>query len=100
MKNRRTSLMVAYDILLIAIGGSSKTNLVYKCNLNFNIIKKWLSRLISKGLLEFQAGPPKIWVTTPRGIRFMSAMEKTKSIWDEGLIHLDTMKNEVAVDGT
>ena len=92
---KRTSLMVAYDILLVAIRGSNKTNLVYKCNLNFKIIKKWLARLMSKGLLEFTPIPTNTWTTTLKGIRFMSAMEKTMFIWDDGLINLDEMKMEV-----
>ena len=92
--SRRTSLMIAYDILLVATGGSSKTNLVYKCNLNFRIIKKWLARLMSKGLLEFTPIPTNTWTTTLKGVRFMSAMEKTISIWDDGLINLDELNLE------
>ncbi|MBA7599859.1 hypothetical protein ES703_06904 [subsurface metagenome] len=99
MIDRRTSLMVAYDILLVAVGGSNKTNLVYKCNLNFKIIKKWLARLMSKRLLEFNSLPSKIWTTTPKGLRFMLAMDRVLVEWDDGLINLDTMKQEVVVDG-
>jgi len=93
--NRRTSLMVAYDILLIAIGGSNKTNLVYKCNLNFKIIKKWLARLMSKGLLEFTPIPTNTWTTTLKGVRFLTAMEKTMALWDTGKIDMDEMTMEL-----
>jgi len=95
--NRRTSLMVAYDILQVARDGSNKTQLVYQCNLNFRVIKRWLSRLMSKGLLEFNALPSKTWTTTDRGLRFIYAMDKVKTVWDDGLINLDTMKQEVTM---
>ena len=81
---RRTSLMVARDILVVATGGSPKTPLVYKCNLNFKLIKIWLTRLVSRGLLDYQEGPPRTWKTTPKGYRFISAMEEVKAIWDQG----------------
>ncbi len=84
MMARRTSLMVARDILHQSIFGASKTQLVYRCNLNFKLIKTWLSRLIAKGLLEFQFGPPKTWGVTEKGLTFLFAMDKVLSIWDDG----------------
>jgi len=85
MKNR-TSLMVARDILLVARGGSPKTPLVYRSNLNFRLIKTWLSRLIAKGLIELVPGTPnRIWATTPKGLRFISAMDDVLSIWEGGI---------------
>jgi len=78
---KRTSLMVASDILTEAEGGAKKTRLVYRCNLNFKLIKIWLTRLVSKDLLEFQEGPPRTWKTTPKGYRFISAMEEVKSVY-------------------
>ena len=92
---KRTSLMVAYDLLRLGIFGATKTQLVYRGNLNFRLIKKWLSRLISKGLIEFYPGPPKTWGTTEKGVKFLLAMDKVMAIWDDGLIHMDIMKQEV-----
>lgn len=89
---KRTSFMVAYDILMEAQEGSKKTNLVYRCNLNFRIIKKWLAKLRSKGLIEFSSSPANTWTTTMKGIRFMLAMERVKAIWDEE-IELDSMQS-------
>jgi len=94
---KRTSLIVAYDILRLGIFGATKTQLVYRGNLNFRLIKKWLSRLISKGLIEFYPGPPKTWATTERGLKFLLAMDKVMAIWDDGLIRLDEMAQEVTL---
>lgn len=93
---KRTSLMVARDILLVARGGSAKTPLVYKCNLNFALIKTWLSRLIAKGLIE-PSPTAKTWTTTTRGIQFILAMDEVISIWD-GLIEPEVViESEVII---
>jgi len=81
LMERRTGLIVAYDILMEARGGSNKTNLVYRCNLNFKLIKTWLSRLIAKGLLE-PSPSSRTWATTTQGAKFILAMEAVKSLWD------------------
>ena len=82
MQNR-TSFMVARDILKVAIGGSAKTPLVYQSNLNFALIKTWLSKLIDRGLIEIVPGTPnRMWITTPKGQRFISAMEEVLVIWN------------------
>ena len=86
--SKRTSLMVAYDLLQVAIGGSTKTKLVYQGNLNFNIIKRWLAKLIAKGLLEFTPTPTNTWKTTLKGVDFMRAMEKTMFFWDDGTMEV------------
>jgi len=82
---RRTSLIVARDILVVATGGSTITPLVYRCNLNFKLIKTWLTRLIAKGLLKRVPGSTSnIWATTPKGQRFILAMDAVLSVWDLG----------------
>ena len=95
--NKRTSLMVAYDILDVAKYGSAKTPMVYKCNLNFRLIKKWLARLIAKGLMEFSDTPSNTWTTTAKGLRFMLAMDRVLEEWDDGLIVIDEPGQEVTL---
>lgn len=92
---KRTSLMVAYDILKIATEGSTKTNLVYQGNLNFKVVKRWLAKLIAKGLLEVHDLPYKFWKTTEKGLEFIDEMDRVLLIWGNdkmnvkmGLIHL------------
>ncbi len=83
MIERRTSLMVAHDILQEARGGSNKTRLVYRCNLNFKIIKTWLSRLIERGLIDYSPSS-RTWTTTSKGMSFILTMVYVKAIWDSG----------------
>ena len=51
--NRRNDLDIQADILRVATsrGGALKTQIVYGANLNFDIVKKYLKRLMSRGLL-------------------------------------------------
>ena len=85
MMERRSSLMIARDILEVATGGSTVTPLVYKCNLNFKLIKTWLSNLIDRGLIEFIPGKSKTWRTTRRGLDFLLAMDEVMPLWNSGL---------------
>jgi len=52
-ENRRNDLDIQADILRVATrrGGALKTQIVYEANLNFDIIKKYLKRLMNRGLL-------------------------------------------------
>jgi predicted transcriptional regulator len=49
-KNRRTTDIVA-DILKATINGDTKTHIMYKANLSFPLLKKYLKVLIDKGLI-------------------------------------------------
>ncbi len=65
---RRTELEIIRDLLVIAKDGSCKTGLVYKGNLNFKIIKKYINRLSEYGFLESEKG---LYFTTDKGNRFL-----------------------------
>ena len=47
---------ICADILNIARGGAKKTHLVYKANLNFNIVKKYLRKLTNQSLILSENG--------------------------------------------
>ena len=66
---RRNYLDIYADILRAARNGAKKTHIVYKANLNFNIVKKYLKRLIDNGLLQDSDGG--YYITTWKGIHFL-----------------------------
>lgn len=70
---RRNNLDIYSDILKIANCGAKKTQIVYKCNLNFKILDKYLTKLKEKKLLEKKG---RIYYTTPKGIDFVTQYEK------------------------
>lgn len=66
---RRTSLDVYVDILQAAETGANKTRLVYRANLNFEIIKRYMKNLIENGLLEEKIEGK--FFTTKKGLQFI-----------------------------
>jgi predicted transcriptional regulator len=66
---RRNDLQIQADLLTIADVGARKTELVYKGNLNFKIVKKYLRRLIDNGLLKETDGT---FITTDEGRMFLT----------------------------
>jgi predicted transcriptional regulator len=65
---RRNDLDICADVLRAANGGAKKTHLVYQANLNFNIVKKYLRRLLDNGLLEVVDDR---FFTTEKGHQFL-----------------------------
>lgn len=65
---RRNDLDICADLLNVARGGAKKTQLVYRANLNFKIIKKYITRLSEYGFLESEGGR---YFTTDKGNRYL-----------------------------
>ena len=66
---RRNDIDICADILGVAQSGVRKTHIVYQANLNFNIVKKYLGRLIDKGLLR--RTEDHHYYTTEKGVKFL-----------------------------
>ena len=74
---RRNNLDICADILQVAQPGARKTQIVYKANLNFMIVKKYLSNLIENGFIEkFD----KLYYTTNKGVNFIESDEEFSSV--------------------
>ena len=72
---RRNNIDISAELLSVAKGGAKKTHLVYKTNLNFVLLKKYLVRLTDNGLLESMNGR---FFTTDKGVRFLDQYEVMK----------------------
>ena len=68
-KARRSRPEIIRDILLVAKGGANKTRIVYKANLNFKFLDRYLETLIPSGMIE-QRG--RIWRTTLKGLTYIA----------------------------
>ena len=74
---RRNNLDICADILQVAQPGARKTQIVYKANLNFMIVKKYLRNLIENGFIEkFD----KLYYTTNKGVNFIESYEEISSV--------------------
>jgi len=49
---RRTKFDIVIAILDVVSGGATKTKIVYKANLNFNLATKYLDLLLEKGFVR------------------------------------------------
>jgi len=49
---RRTKFDIVIAILDVVSGGATKTKIVYKANLNFNLATKYLDFLLEKGFVR------------------------------------------------
>jgi len=74
---KRCRIEVEADILSVARDGARKTAIVYQANLNFNIVKRYLARLLQAGRLT-QAG--QFYHTTPQGLDFLGHVEAIRSM--------------------
>jgi len=69
---RRNNLDICADILRVSKGGTKKTHIVYKANLNFTIVKGYLGNLLENELLE-QNGDR--FFQTEKGAKFIEQYE-------------------------
>jgi predicted transcriptional regulator len=77
---RRNDVDICADILKVARSGAKKTHLVYKANLNFNIVKKYLSRLSEQSLIASQNGH---YITTEAGMKFLDKYQEFTSTYSK-----------------
>lgn len=71
----RGRLEIIADILSVARKPSTKTNIVYSANLNFEQAEKYLENCVECELLEVEEESSKKYVTTKKGYKFLEAME-------------------------
>jgi len=64
---------ITFEILVKAKSGKNKTELMQGANLSYSLAKKYLSALMSKGLLEIDA--KQHLKTTKRGLTFLEKCE-------------------------
>jgi predicted transcriptional regulator len=62
-------------------GWSSKTQVVYKVNLNFHTVNRHLDLLVEKELIEIFQGPPKRYKTTSKGEKALECLKEIEAIY-------------------
>jgi predicted transcriptional regulator len=77
LRERRDTIKLVVDILEIAINGAKKTEIVYRANLNFKQVQKFLDFLIKKGLISVSSNKRKCYQTTEKGKEFIRRYRKT-----------------------
>jgi predicted transcriptional regulator len=81
---RRDTLIIMTEIIDIAIKGTSKTQIMYKANLSFSQLKRYLTLLSHHNLLEKSAYDGReIYKATPKGIEFMERQQQIIDLINE-----------------
>ena len=76
----RDSLLIIRDILAVAAKRASKTEIVYRSNINFVAAEKYITRLLLRGMLVTVVDEGKSkFQTTPLGIGLSTAFPEWKS---------------------
>lgn len=77
LRERRNTIKLAVDILETAFNGATKTEIVYKANLNFKQVQRFLDFLMKKGLISVSSNKRKRYHTTEKGKEFIRRYRKT-----------------------
>jgi predicted transcriptional regulator len=83
MKYRSRTEIVAH-ILEAAVGGATKTKLMYKAFLSFQQLKEYLALLVENGLLEYDKKTLE-YKTSEKGARFLKIYEHLEEMWQRRL---------------
>jgi len=78
---KRSTIKLLVDILKIALKGAGKTEIVYKANLNFKQVQKYLDFLVGKGMLSISSNKRKKYRTTEKGKVFIKRYRETVELF-------------------
>ena len=78
-KKRRSYIEICAEILRLAREGAKKTHLVYKANLNFVLLGKYLLRMEKAGLVTYDR---QIVKTTEKGLEYVRGYKKLNNVAD------------------
>jgi predicted transcriptional regulator len=83
---RRDQLLIMTEIVGIALKGASKTQIMYRANLSFSQLKRYLALLSNHSLLEKSAYDRRvIYKATPKGVEFMERQQQIIDLINENL---------------
>lgn len=81
---RRNRLELIRDILRVCQKGTTKTQIVYRVNLNFKLADELLAKLLKAGYIALEKVLNRSrFVTTPKGVSFLWEMERLDGVLSE-----------------
>lgn len=78
MGHRRGSLEIIVEILKIALKGATKTQIMYKANLSYNSLVRYLNFLQKSGFIEDSG---RIYRTTNKGVKLLTVLRRDEN-WE------------------
>lgn len=96
---RRSSIEIIADILrLLRLGETGKTEIMYTCNLSYNLTQKYIIKMLELGLLD-QLGQDTPLVTfriTRKGLHLLTAIENMQEMLHLEELHLISHSPKIA----
>ena len=82
---RRSRFEVMYQILSLCKTLQQKTYIMFKCNLSYSLLQKYLEILVSANMLKIlrKEKSKEYYIVTDRGERFMAEYEKLQEMLRE-----------------
>jgi len=81
---KRGRLEIIYEILLICRKPVNKTSILYKCNLSFSQLQKYMEYLFSYDLLKsIHESPREYYHVTDKGKIYMEEYEKLTGLFSK-----------------
>jgi predicted transcriptional regulator len=78
---KRGRLEIIYEVLSVCRTPTNKTHILYRCNLSYAQLQKYLTYLISHGLLSsFKRDQREFFEITERGKEFLERYELLEAI--------------------
>jgi len=75
--SKRGRLEIIYEILSVCRKPAKKTSILYRCNLSYNQLQKYLEYLMTQDLLSSpQSEPLKFYIITDKGKEFLDEYKR------------------------
>ncbi len=71
MANYRRKLDIIADILQVASSDAKKTHIMFKANLSYKVLTRYLSETLEASLISFEH-ERQCYVLTPKGVDFLA----------------------------
>ena len=87
-KRKRGWIEIMWLVLSQCIGGSVKTRIMYRCNLNSKQMQQYLSFLLECKFLEGRKNPTKVttsYFTTDLGLSFVEKYEQLQEVLEAAI---------------
>jgi predicted transcriptional regulator len=84
---RRNQLSIIADILLIAKTGALKTQIMYRANLSYTQLNRYINSLLNNNLLAQTTYDGKeFYIVTPKGNEFLQRHKELTQLIEEKLV--------------
>ena len=77
---KRNNLEIIAEIINVCEQPQTKTRVMYRTNLSWQMLQKYLSQLVSRGLLEVHHSQAR-YVTTLKGLKFVKKWEELAELF-------------------